>query len=169
MLVRWITSWYLKQMVSLLNNARVPDHASAPHVCVILSFHNLNIYSTIKKTNRLLCSEPSSSPEDLVYCPLRWAASCHSWSHNRFFQVREHKFRVKITLHQRGWELFLSERNSSVFWVVKSRKISRTFILSHVACAQCPWANHHDTGRAKLNKCMRQTAINTAEYHHYAF
>lgn len=49
MLVRWITSWYLKQIVSLLNNARVPDHASAPHVCVILSFHNLNIYSTIKK------------------------------------------------------------------------------------------------------------------------
>lgn len=85
------------------------------------------------------------------------------------FQVWEHKFRVKITLHQRGWELFLGERNSSVFWVVKSRKISRTFILSHVACAQCPWANHHDTGRAKLNKCMRQTAINTAEYHHYAF
>lgn len=163
------TSWYLKQIVSLLNNARVPDHASAPHVCVILSFHNLNIYSTIKKNKQatlLWAVLVTGGP-----CLLSTAVSSvlPQLESQHIFQVWEHKFRVKITLHQRGWELFLSERNSSVFWVVKSRKISRTFILSHVACAQCPWANHHDTGRAKLNKCMRQTAINTAEYHHYAF
>lgn len=163
------TSWYLKQIVSLLNNARVPDHASAPHVCIILSFHNLNIYSTIKKNKQatlLWAVLVTGGP-----CLLSTAVSSvlPQLESQHIFQVREHKFRVKITLHQRGWELFLSERNSSVFWVVKSRKISRTFILSHVACAQCPWANHHDTGRAKLNKCMRQTAINTAEYHHYAF
>lgn len=162
------TSWYLKQIVSLLNNARVPDHASAPHVCVILSFHNLNIYSTIKKNKQatLLWAVLVTGGPCLLSTAVSSVLPLES---QHIFQVREHKFRVKITLHQRGWELFLSERNSSVFWVVKSRKISRTFILSHVACAQCPWANHHDTGRAKLNKCMRQTAINTAEYHHYAF